>query len=114
MADNFVWDPRVPAEKQFSWFNVTTWADRDWEAAKRVYELRADRARYTALDPEHALKVARADLTHAREDYRRRVLTWYVKLCLPIVPGETTPTRVAELLAESWDLGELNKLMGLK
>jgi hypothetical protein len=103
MSDNFEWDPRVPADKQFSWYNVTTWADRDWWAAVDAYyretaEARGDRKKMDA---------ANARVTYARADYRGRVLSWYFKLCTPIVPGECTPNMVAELLAEAWDLGEM-------
>lgn len=84
---------------EHNWFNVTTWADRDWNAALEVYwnEMRTARS-YPALEAK-----ARARLDVARADYRHRVLSWYRKLLLPMRPGDAVPNRVAELLAEEWD-----------
>jgi hypothetical protein len=97
-VSNFVWDDRFPADKQFSWYNVTTWAERDWNAALKEYW-----SSYKNDYDTDRFDSAKRTLAIAREDYRRRVLSWYRKLCLPMEPGDCVPTRVAELLAEEWD-----------
>ncbi len=104
----------MSAATEHSWFNVTTWAERDWQAAQAEYY----RARFAPRDywrasPPPDEPELRRRLEAARADYRRRVLTWYRKLCLPMQIGECTPNRVAEMIAEAWDLGDLRALMVL-
>lgn len=96
-----------------NWFNVTTWADRDWKLAQACYWDTITAARAWGLD-SHSLKVqqsARKVLDFARADYRHRIIGWYLKLCLPMQPGDRVPRSVAELLAEAWDVGELGKYL---
>ena len=91
-------DPVVTAAApMFSWFNVTTWALRDWENAQRRYydELHGARARW-----EH--EAAHARLRAARASCRHRVLSWYWKLLTPMKLGDVVPDEVALLLAEEW------------
>lgn len=84
-----------------NWFNVTTFALRDWTEAKERYFTAMHGAR---SDPQKIAN-AQAQITHARSEYRRRVLSWYRKLLLPMKLGDVVPNEVAELLAEEWDLG---------
>ena len=88
-----------------NWISVTTWADRDWKAALTNYWRMRDGAQRN--HDEAALAAAHRFVMIARADYRRRVLGWYRKLCLPIRPGECVPNEVATLLAEARALGEL-------
>jgi hypothetical protein len=93
------------SEVEHNWFNVTTWADRDWKASQVECLRRMSEAKH---DPAKIEFAKRCLIAH-REDYRRRVLSWYRKLCLPMQIGDAVPNRVAELLAEAWDLGELRQ-----
>lgn len=83
---------------EHNWFNVTTWALRDWKAALETYYKEIHTARSTIFE-------ARVEdrIRQARAEYRHRVLSWYRKLCLPMKVGEEVPDEVAVLLAEEWD-----------
>jgi hypothetical protein len=94
--------PSDAPDKQFNWFNVTTWAERDWQTAVRRFESEMYEGRH---DPGR-IKQAGDYLHHARADYRGRVLSWYFNLCTPMKADECTPNMVATLLAEAWDLNE--------
>lgn len=95
--------PSDAPDKQFNWFNVTTWADRDWKAAVDAYW----QERYEGRHDPRKIEAAEARIHHARVGYRGRVLSWYFKLCTPMQIDECTPACVAELLAEAWDAGEM-------
>ena len=95
-----VWDVPTPVGREPGWFERSSWAERDWQAALKKYW----EARQWHNDPA-AQSRADATLRVARADYRRRILGWYNALCLPMQPGHCVPTSVAELLAEEWDEG---------
>lgn len=99
MADNFVWVEHLPADKQYSWYNVTSWAEADWQVAVATYY----KETWEGRDDPRKIEAANERVRWARRHYRERVLGWYRKLLLPIVPGECVPDTVAELLAEEWD-----------
>jgi hypothetical protein len=88
---------------EHNWYNVTTWAERDWRDAQACYW--EDLHRYRG-DPR-ALAVVHERIAAQRKSYRDRVLSWYRKLHLPMKLGDAVPNRVAELLAEEWDIATL-------
>lgn len=94
------------SDTAFNWVNVTTWALHDWKRALSVYQ----DAYADARGDDHKIGPARSQLDRARADYRRRVLTWFRKLCLPLRAGECIPNEVSILLAEAWELGEMKEL----
>ena len=83
-----------------NWFNATTWALRDWETALRGWQM----ARYDA----------RPDLTAQRENYRRRILSWYFALLTPMALGDAVPNEVALLLAEVPRFGESRTVLSFR
>jgi hypothetical protein len=105
-------DPPYPKHREPGWFERSSWADRDWTAALNAYWDARGRLgfpfRPNAEAPvgsfERTCAAVQANLSDAREDYRRRILSWYRKLCLPLGPGCEVPNRVAELMFEQWDL----------
>lgn len=95
--------PFTPPHLEHNWYNVTTWADRDWKAAQtRYYDELCKVDGYSKYEARR--RSAHAGLMIARANYRRRVLSWYWKLCTPMQTDECVPNMVAELLAEEWDL----------
>lgn len=83
---------------EYSWFNVTTWAQRDWDHAQSEFWKNWRKNRGTRFEEQ-----AHANLEIARAEYRHRILSWYRKLLLPMRLGDAVPNKVAELLAEEWD-----------
>jgi hypothetical protein len=83
-----------------NWYNVTSWALRDWRAALKHFD-----EEYYARNATDAQRSRAVNyIVHARSNYRSRVLSWFWKLCAPIGIGECVPDEVATLLAEEWDL----------
>jgi len=88
-----------------NWVNVTAWALRDWNLALLRYRDAVKLAGWRYGGGNDDVAIAVADLKRARDDYRRRVLSWFWKLLTPIAMDGTqvVPDEVAELLAEEWD-----------
>lgn len=98
------WNPPYPKDREPNWYERSCWAERDWQAALERFwdDLEAQRRR--GVSYEDAKERVGSQLSIARTEYRRRVLGWYRKLCLPMEPGDCVPNTVAELLAEEEDL----------
>jgi hypothetical protein len=93
------------------WFERSSWAHDAWQGAQeRFYETYYGGRLYESPRSEFAQR-AIAQLEIDRANYRRMILGWFHKLCIPLSlsPVECTPNAVAELAAESWDLGKLSE-----
>lgn len=107
------WSPPHPTDREPSWFERSSWAEHDWNAALEHYWTERARIGFPWRPDINAHRLSvelqalvDGDIHHARESYRRRVLGWYRKLCLPMQPGMCVPNRVAELMFEEWDVND--------
>jgi hypothetical protein len=101
-----------PIGREPNWFEVSSRADDVWRGAQqRFYETYYGDQLYQYPNGT-AAQQAQHQLERDRQNYRRMILGWYKKLCLPMTPEQCTPSMVAELLAESWDLGLLHEEWG--
>ena len=108
------WDVPVPKGLEPGWFERSSWAQRDWERALALYWKRRLDAGYPRMPDKDApwfsasrnQAVIEADLTLARKDYRRRILGWFEKLCMPLANGQVLPNEVELLLKEEAEADE--------
>lgn len=110
-ADN----PPYPTGREPNWHERSSWTMCDWIASVDHYWDARYRLRGYPWNPDPTapqFSVERqqasldAEIQRKREEYRRRILGWYRKLCTPFSPPCEVPDEVSRLMYEQWDVDD--------